>query len=218
MSSIKILDTIIAQSKLSKKETDKQQKVLEAAIAMFAEKGYANTSTSEIARAAGVSEGTIFRHYGTKENLLLSVILPFIKELVPILAKELEREIIPNNYAGFEEFLRALIKDRTKLIKDNKEIFVIVVKEFLYREDLRKEFIPHLKTEIFQYIHQALELFKARGELADIDNDKLAKNMFMLIGSYLIMQYVLQPEKTLAEEAEELDELIYFILYGVKKW
>lgn len=48
--------------------TPKQAKILQAAVEIFAEKGYAATSTSEIAKRAGVAEGTIFRHYKTKKR------------------------------------------------------------------------------------------------------------------------------------------------------
>lgn len=45
----------------------RNKKIILAAIQAFAEKGYASTSTSEIAKNAGVAEGTIFRHYKTKK-------------------------------------------------------------------------------------------------------------------------------------------------------
>ncbi len=50
--------------------TEKQEKILEAALQLFAEQGYAATSTSKVAKAAGVSEGLIFRHFKNKEGLL----------------------------------------------------------------------------------------------------------------------------------------------------
>ncbi len=50
--------------------TEKQEKILEAALELFAEEGYAATSTSKVAKAAGVSEGLIFRHFKNKEGLL----------------------------------------------------------------------------------------------------------------------------------------------------
>lgn len=50
--------------------TEKQKKIIIAAIESFSEKGYAATSTSEIAKKAGVAEGTIFRHYKTKKIYL----------------------------------------------------------------------------------------------------------------------------------------------------
>lgn len=49
------------------KLTKKQIAILEAATDLFAEKGYAGTSTSEIANKAEVAEGTIFKHFKSKK-------------------------------------------------------------------------------------------------------------------------------------------------------
>lgn len=53
--------------------TDKQKNILKAALILFAEKGYAATSTSKVAKEAGVSEGLIFRHFQNKEGLLNAI-------------------------------------------------------------------------------------------------------------------------------------------------
>lgn len=53
--------------------TEKQEKILEAALALFAQEGFKATSTSKVAKKAGVSEGLIFRHYGNKEGLLNAI-------------------------------------------------------------------------------------------------------------------------------------------------
>lgn len=44
-----------------------QQRILDAPVEAFAEQGYSGRATSEIARRAGVAEGTILRHYPTKK-------------------------------------------------------------------------------------------------------------------------------------------------------
>ncbi|RMG55763.1 MAG: TetR/AcrR family transcriptional regulator [Bacteroidetes bacterium] len=54
--------------------TEKQQRILEAALRLFAQEGYAATSTSKVAKAAGVSEGLIFRHFQSKEGLLQAIL------------------------------------------------------------------------------------------------------------------------------------------------
>ncbi|HAZ3452149.1 TPA: helix-turn-helix transcriptional regulator, partial [Klebsiella pneumoniae] len=51
------------------KSEDKKQALLEAATAAFAQSGIA-ASTSAIARSAGVAEGTLFRYFATKDELL----------------------------------------------------------------------------------------------------------------------------------------------------
>jgi AcrR family transcriptional regulator len=50
--------------------TEKQQRILDAALRLFATEGYDATSTSKVAKEAEVSEGLIFRHFGNKEGLL----------------------------------------------------------------------------------------------------------------------------------------------------
>lgn len=54
--------------------TIKKDKILEVALKLFANFGYANTSTSKIAKSAEVSEGLIFRHYENKEGLLDAIV------------------------------------------------------------------------------------------------------------------------------------------------
>lgn len=54
--------------------TEKQEKILQAALQLFAQEGYHATSTNRVAKKAGVSEGLIFRHFGSKEGLLQAVL------------------------------------------------------------------------------------------------------------------------------------------------
>ncbi len=54
--------------------TEKQEKILQAALELFAKEGYNATSTSKVARHAGVSEGLIFRHFQNKEGLLQAIL------------------------------------------------------------------------------------------------------------------------------------------------
>lgn len=54
--------------------TDKQEKILAVALELFAIDGYNATSTSKIAKQAGVSEGLIFRHFEHKKGLLDALI------------------------------------------------------------------------------------------------------------------------------------------------
>ncbi len=54
--------------------TEKQEKILHSALELFAKEGYSATSTSKVAKHAGVSEGLIFRHFGSKEGLLDAIL------------------------------------------------------------------------------------------------------------------------------------------------
>lgn len=82
--------------------TTTKEKILDAATELVSEKGYLGATTREIAREAGVTELTLFRHYGSKERLFEAILaqhtfLPRMKELLP------EMEALP-----YEEALRLL--------------------------------------------------------------------------------------------------------------
>nr|WP_272885668.1 TetR/AcrR family transcriptional regulator [Fictibacillus marinisediminis] len=207
---------MVAHASDNKKQTDKQQKILESAIRIFAEKGYTNTSTSEIAKAAGVAEGTIFRKYGTKDNLLLSVIVPFIKDLFPAMAEGVFNEVMSKDILSFEDFLRAFLKNRIVFFKENMEIFQIVVKEMLYNVELRKELLPFFKENVTPRLIKVINIFKERGDLADIPTGLIQKMVFTFVGGYFVSHFVLLPENSFGDEDEEIGNMIRFVMDGVR--
>ncbi len=56
-----------------KTPSDKRLRLVEAACAVFAEKGYASTRVAEIAERAGVGKGTVYEYFSSKEELLFAV-------------------------------------------------------------------------------------------------------------------------------------------------
>lgn len=57
----------------SQRRTDKRSLITEAAVEVFAEKGFHQARVSDIARRAGVADGTIYLYFKNKEDLLLSI-------------------------------------------------------------------------------------------------------------------------------------------------
>ena len=53
---------------------ERREQLLETAIRLFAERGYSGATTSELARAAGVTEPIIYRHFNSKKDLFIAVI------------------------------------------------------------------------------------------------------------------------------------------------
>lgn len=209
-----ILDKILSQTSKSKKPTKKQQKIAEMTIKIFAEKGYANTSTSEIAKASGVAEGTIFRHYGTKDNLLLAVLLPFIKELLPSIAQGMMHEFSLDKFETFESFLRAVVHNRMNFLKENREVFKILVKELLYRDELRKEFLSYVDKDIFVFVRHIIDTFKEKGEIKNLPTPVIMKMLGTFLGGYFTTRFIFLFEGDVEEE--ELDYIVGFILDGVR--
>lgn len=65
----------------------KKQKILREAARLFAEKGFIETSTQEIAEAAETATGTIFYHFATKEGILKEIYVNLINEYLDEMAQ-----------------------------------------------------------------------------------------------------------------------------------
>ncbi len=65
--------------------------LLEAALALFVEKGFASTRTEEVAQRAGVSKGTLYLYYPSKEELLKAVIAHYLSARIADTAEEVRR-------------------------------------------------------------------------------------------------------------------------------
>jgi len=207
-----LFDTIIAQNH-AKKKTVKQQRVIDAAIKLFAEKGYSNTSTAEIAKAADVSEGTIFKHYKTKEQLLLSLIIPSVKDFLPAVLEEVLKETLTEDTTTFEQFLRAFLKNRVEFISENRDVFQIVIKEIIYREELKKDILSYYPATVLPLLTKVIDEFKMRGELTAIPADYILKELSTFIGGFFVSRFILMDKYTVTDE--EIEYTVDFLLYGL---
>ena len=70
--------------------SDKRALITEAAIAVFAEKGFRAARVSDVAKAAGVADGTIYLYFKNKEDLLLSIFEEKMAMLMAMLRIEVE--------------------------------------------------------------------------------------------------------------------------------
>lgn len=209
-----LLNRMMEISQKSGKQTAKQKRIIEVAISLFAEKGYSNTATAEIAKLAGVAEGTIFKHYGTKENLLLSIMVPFLKELFPSMVDELFEELMVDNIS-FEEFLRKLLKNRMNFLLDNQEIFQVFIKEMIYKEELKNELLPYIFEQASPRLTKVFDVFQKRGEVIDLPINQITNVFATTLFGFLLSRFALLDRQLLNDE--EVDHFVHFILNGIGK-
>ena len=77
------------------KEENKHQKILQAAIKVFSEKGFYNSRVSEIAKEADVADGTIYLYFKNKDDILISLFEEEFGKFVRNMQAELGKEKDP---------------------------------------------------------------------------------------------------------------------------
>ena len=78
------MNTGVLLSRRDRNKAAKREAIARAAARLFAERGYAATTTLQVAAEADVAEGTLFRYAGTKPELLLMVINEHLRPLVDL--------------------------------------------------------------------------------------------------------------------------------------
>ena len=89
-------------------EKDTETKILQAAQRLFARQGYGGTTTRDLAQAAGVAEGTLFRHFESKKAILVKVASDGWTELLTDLLTELSEMA---NYKAIDQVMLHRIND-----------------------------------------------------------------------------------------------------------
>ena len=64
----------MAQSRRQRQADARREQLLDLALDLFAKQGFEATSTQQIAKAAGVTQGLVFHYFGSKEGLLSAVL------------------------------------------------------------------------------------------------------------------------------------------------
>lgn len=94
-----------------------RQRIHDAALRLFVDKGVAESSVRELARLAGIAEGTLYRHYASKDELVADLFASnyaaFAHRLI-----ELQRPL-----AGFHARLDAVVAATFRFYDDNPTLF-----------------------------------------------------------------------------------------------
>lgn len=208
-------EDLLRDANASGELTEKQKRIIHAAIASFAEKGYAATSTSEIAKNAGVAEGTIFRHYKTKKDLLYAIITPVIRHLLaPFIIEDLNK-VLDQTFDSFESFLREMIANRLLFVEKNLPLIKILIQEIPFQPELQELFLTHVAPEPLAKVKKTIADFQAQGEIIDWPAYTVMRLVASSVAGYLSVRHILASENHWDDVAER-ERTIQFILKGLQ--
>lgn len=196
---------------------EKEKKILTAAIAVFSEKGYSASTTSEIAKNAGVAEGTIFRYYKTKKDILHSILIHFINSFGSrLIFSSIEKILESADEKDLRSLFRELLYDRLKLAESFFPLARIMISEAMFHEDIREALYESILPKGIKMISTAQEKLKERGLIRnDISSTAMLRSTMGCLAS-LIAQKLLFNNKTRIPDFEaEVDQVIEILLYGL---
>ncbi len=152
---------------------DKRERILDAAVRVFARKGFYLTRVSEVAKAAGVADGTIYLYFKSKDDLLVSLFENRIQRLLTYLDTELPR------IASATYKLQKIIELQLGLLEGERDLAEVVTVILRQSTKLMKEYAAPRFTAYFDTIAKVIAEGQASGELrADISPHLAARAIF----------------------------------------
>jgi AcrR family transcriptional regulator len=187
-----------------------------AALDLFAEKGFAGTATSEIAKRAGVAEGTIFRHYPNKKALLIGVMRPVIERVMAPLATKTVRKILTDDHDSVESLLRALLIDRIAMVDRVPPFLRVLLQEGSLHAEVRDLVASVFGKQVYPAFSSQLDDLKARG-LVDptIDNDSAIRMIVSVVGGYVLFAHVLYDDRDRFDDEREIEQMVRVLARGL---
>ncbi|MBA4544243.1 TetR/AcrR family transcriptional regulator [Thermoactinomyces daqus] len=177
--------------------TGKQKDIIGAALELFAEKGYDGTTTQAIAQKAKVSEKTLFKNFGSKQELFRQTVYPaMLKALQPILMERTDN--ILNNGKDYHDIFYAIFKDRVQFSIENTDVVKLVLQELLLSTEFREVISKFVKQNVFPRISQLSEKI---GDVS-LPAPVFGRIVFSLLAGYVIMRTILAPEQEWDDEKE----------------
>ncbi|MDE4543277.1 TetR/AcrR family transcriptional regulator [Thermoanaerobacterium sp. R66] len=200
---------------MKKDDISTEEKIINASIELFSEKGFDSTKTSEIAKNAGIAEGTIFRYFKTKKDILMSIVTKAIqffseKFIVLPLNKVLHSE------KPEEEILADLLKDRYEMITKNFSIIKVIGTEALTKEKIREKLVEHVAIKTLEIGEEFYQSGIEKGIFRDLPPRTVVRSLFGSVMMLIAEQQFFPDDKKSKDVEKEISTIVEIFMNGIK--
>ncbi len=155
------------------KDQDKRRRILEAAVSVFARKGYFAARVSDVAKKAGVADGTIYLYFRGKEDILVRLFDEVMSEHVSK-AREAVRAL-----SSAPDRLLAIAERHLAVLGENRDLAAVFQVELRQSTRFMERFTASWLRDYFEMLDEVIEEGQRDGTLrADVNRKLAAKMLF----------------------------------------
>ena len=196
--------------------SEKELLILESAIKIFSEKGFNGSTTSQIAKEACVAEGTIFRYFKTKKDILHVLIVRGLEILAPkMVVKSLENFIEKNKHLNEKTLIKEIIKERLCLINKNFPLMKVVLSEALISEEIRSLWINKIILSSLPLVNDIIQRGINNGTFKNINATIIIRSFVGSIMTFVAHKNLASQYISLGTDEEEIDAILDIFFNGI---
>ena len=184
----------MAAPRFQRRKEDRPAEITEAALAAFAEKGYAATRVDEVAKRAGISKGLLYLYFKTKEDLFKAVIRSFLSPRIDALISNIEETEL-----SAEEFLRGpFLAFARSLPKSPAKILVrLMIAEGPKHPDLIAWYWDNVVSRALAALHSLIERGVDNGEFRESALNEFPQLLVTPVLFSVVWLNIFQPHSSL---------------------
>ncbi len=192
---------------------ERRRMIVEAAVALFSQKGFRGTTTKEIAEAAGCSEATIFKHFATKHELY-SAILEAKSRIEETLAKAAYAATQKDDAGVFH----AVGLESLTRTEQDPSLMRLLLFSALEGHDLSHLFFESKVRGLHEFLSGYIKMRIADGAFQPVDPLLAARGFVGMVAHYLLIHEIFgvkRPPGVLPEHV--VDTFVTLFLQGIRR-
>jgi AcrR family transcriptional regulator len=183
-----------------------KKSIFKAAIKVFSESSYDGATLDDIAAAAGISKGTLYYHFKSKDEIFKYIItegMELIKEQLDEAASREDNSLLK---------LKSLCRHQLRMVYEKKDFFKVIMSQ-LWGKEIRQS---ELREAISDYIRVIEVYIKEAMEAGVIKKGEPYFMAYMFFGALCSSAIYEIINKDNADVDEVMDSLMQYILYGIQ--
>lgn len=189
-----------------------REKIVQSALEVFADKGLHGATVVEIAKAAGITGGALYRYFDSKEEIFQAVVDAHTSTIQALdLVRELMPELEPRTALKF------IARGMFLFVYSDWDFLRMVIGESVKNPEAAGPFLEKVLDPSREFVRECIELWKDKGLLKEEVDPVLATSAFMGMMGYLLIEKDVfkYPELEDVELTDLVDRYINILLAGI---
>jgi TetR/AcrR family transcriptional regulator, fatty acid metabolism regulator protein len=183
--------------------TSKRERILRAAVDVFAQNGYFNAKVSEIAKAAGVADGTIYLYFDGKEDLLITIFREHTRNFLQSLQSQLA------SVSRDEDRLRVAIRHHLETLGRDRSLAVVSQVELRHSLKYMTLFSQHEVADYLNLLRDIVAHGQSEGVFRRTLHPQLvAKAIFGILDEMVTSWILSEKDHSLEDQADQIADLV----------
>jgi TetR/AcrR family fatty acid metabolism transcriptional regulator len=183
--------------------TTKRERILRAAVDVFAQSGYFNAKVSEIAKAAGVADGTIYLYFDGKEDLLITIFREHTRSYLESLERDLATVSRP------EDRIRVAIRHHLETLGRDRALAVVSQVELRHSLKFMSLLSQQEVADYLGILRKIVEHGQNEGVFRrNLHPALVAKAVFGVLDEMVTSWILSDKDYTLGDQSEQVADLI----------